>query len=170
MCSHCGQHVEEALQSVAVTGRKQKNQELEGMLLVCTCQCCRKKSHHIWCQWHIWKNHRKQDDCCWFDGWCMCAPHTGCWWRPCRALLLAAAQACLWGTLSVMQPRRGRCAPHPNEPPIPGQIPCKAGRDFLISQSSSKMDLVIQYEAPQMRSYLPHSLSGTPNAKYSNCL
>lgn len=103
-------------------------------------------------------------------GWYMCAPHTRCWWRPCRALLLAAAQACLWGTLSVMQPRRGRCAPRPNEPPIPGQIPCKAGRDSLISQSSSKMDSVIQYEAPQMRSYLPHSLSGTPNAEYSNCL
>lgn len=129
-----------------------------------------KKSHHIWCQWHVWKNHRKQDDCCWFDGLCMCAPHTRCWWRPCRALLLVAAQACLGGTLSVTQPRRGRCAPRPNEPPIPGQIPCKAGRDFLISQSSSKMDLVIQYEAPQMRSYLPHSLSGTPNAEYSNCL
>lgn len=64
----------------------------------------------------------------------MCAPHTRCWWRLCRALLLAAAQACLWGTLSVKQPRRGRCAPRPNEPPIPGQIPCKAGRDFHISQ------------------------------------
>lgn len=66
--------------------------------------------------------------------WYTCAPHTRCWWRLCRALLLAAGQACLWGTLSVMQPHHGHCAPRPNEPPIPGQIPCEAGRDFLILQ------------------------------------
>lgn len=47
MFSYRGQHAEETLQSVAVTGRKQKNQELEGMLLVCTCQCCwEKKAPH----------------------------------------------------------------------------------------------------------------------------
>lgn len=33
MCSHCGQQAEEALQRIAVTGRKQKYQELQGALL-----------------------------------------------------------------------------------------------------------------------------------------
>lgn len=48
MLSYPGQHVEEALQCVAVTGRKQKNQELEGKLLVCSCQRCGgNKMHHI---------------------------------------------------------------------------------------------------------------------------
>lgn len=34
MCSHRGQQAEDALQRVAVTGRKQEYQELEGALLV----------------------------------------------------------------------------------------------------------------------------------------
>lgn len=34
MCSHSGQQAEETLQGVAVTGRKQEYQELDGALLV----------------------------------------------------------------------------------------------------------------------------------------
>lgn len=134
MLGYPGQHVEEALQSVAVTGRKQKNQELEGMLLVCSCQRCGgKKGTTLMSITHL-KLPQKTRPMPFVRSWSTCAPHTRCWWRLCRALLSAAGQACLWGTLSIAQPHHGRCAPRPNEPPIPGQIPCEAGRDFLLSQ------------------------------------
>lgn len=54
--------------------------------------------------------------------------------------------------------------------PSPVKFLAKLEEIFFYLKSSSTVEFIIQYEAPQMNPYLPYSLSGTPNAENSNCL